>query len=110
MPTCNVGLDEREAVAGVAIEGADDTRRNRGIESERRTDGQNPLSFLERGRIPDRQRFEAFGVYLDQGHVGARISAYDLGLVLLARCKRNEDAVGLGDHIDRKSTRLNSSH
>src|SRR3546814_18867625 len=31
--------------------------------------------------------------------VGARISAYDLGLVLLARCKRNEDAVGLGDHM-----------
>src|SRR5690606_37990489 len=43
----DVRLDERQVVAGITVDGTDNTGRNGGFQTERRTDGQHPLPLLE---------------------------------------------------------------
>ena len=71
----DVGLDQRQQIAGVARLGADDAGRHRALEAERRADRDHPFADLELGDVADAHRGQAGRLDLDQRDVGALVGA-----------------------------------
>ncbi len=69
------------------------------VEAERRTDGQYPLAHLELLGITQLDGRQVLALDLEQGHVGARIGADQLGLQLAAVRQADDDLVGIGYHV-----------
>ena len=63
-----------------AVLGADDSGRNRGLQSERAADGQNPVAYLHTIRIAQLCSWQFFvGVDFNHGEIGVFIRAHQLG-------------------------------
>ncbi|MNH24443.1 hypothetical protein D3C79_843730 [compost metagenome] len=69
------------------------------VEAERRTDGQHPLAHLELLGITQLHDRQVLAFDLEQGHVGARVGADQLGLQLAAVRQADDDLVGIGYHV-----------
>ncbi|MNG32318.1 hypothetical protein D3C84_1183020 [compost metagenome] len=69
------------------------------VETERRTDGQHPLTDLELLGVTQLDGRQVLAFDLEQGHVGARIGADQLGLQLAAVRQADDDLVGIGHHM-----------
>src|SRR5690606_35952900 len=65
----DVRLDEGKIVARIATNGADDARGHGGVQAERRTESQHPLSLAHRRRIADAQHRRIIDVHLEQGDI-----------------------------------------
>ena len=85
-----------------AIQRRDDTRGNRLLVAERRTDGHDPLTHVELGGITDLDRRELGGVSileLDDGEVARGIVAHELSLVGGAVVHGHHVLVVAVDHV-----------
>ncbi|MNQ61493.1 hypothetical protein D3C85_758080 [compost metagenome] len=97
----HVGLDERYIVLvrQAAALGADDTGRHRVVEAEGRTDGQHPAAHLELVGLADLHDRQILALDLEQGDVGTRIGADELGFELAAVGQAHDDFIGIGHHM-----------
>src|SRR5690606_38458677 len=95
----NIGLNERQVITGVAIDGTDNTGSDGGIQTKGRPDGQHPLPFLERLGVTDGQGLQALGIDLDQGDIGTGIGPDDFSRVLFAVRHGHENTVGTFDNV-----------
>src|SRR3712207_350187 len=111
-----VGLDR--AVYGVIVgrfygasDAAHDPGRDADADVQRIADGDDRLSDPDAARVTERQRLENSlrGVHLHDRHVGRRVLADDLRLLLGAAGERDRNLFGtlydvlVGDDVDRKS-------
>ncbi|MNJ41517.1 hypothetical protein D3C77_364430 [compost metagenome] len=97
----NVGLDERHIGVvgqGTAL-GADDTFGHRVVETERRADRQHPLTHFQLAGVAQLDGWQVLAFDLEQGHVGTRVSADQLGLQFAAVGQADDDFVSVGNHM-----------
>ena len=97
-----VGLDEIVIGTGAddAALGADDAGRNGLLQAEGTADGHHPFADLQvRGAAQAGHGQVALGLDLDQGQVGLRIAADDLGLELALVLEFYLDVVGVFDDM-----------
>jgi hypothetical protein len=97
-----IGLDEAlELLGDVAAERADDARRDRGLQAERRADGNRPVAHLHAVRVgdPDRRQRVA-GVDFDDRDVGFGVRADQLGFVFCRIVGQFDfDVIGVLHHM-----------
>ncbi len=100
-----VRLDEalhRELLAqdvDVARLGADDTRRDGGVQPHGVANGQHPFAHLHLVGVHQGQGGQVFGFDLDEGEVGARVGAHHGGFEGAVVVQGHFDVVGIGDDV-----------
>ena len=97
----DVGLDERNKILlrQRTPLGADDSRRDRAVEAERRADGHHPFAHPEPLRITQFDHRQTAGLDLEQRNIGATVAADHLGLELAFVGQLDQHFVGIVDDV-----------
>src|SRR3546814_6324595 len=96
----------------------DDSRRDRAAKAKGIAYGDHPIADARRGAVPEFDERQATGIDLQNREIGCDITTDQLRLIFLTIGQDDSDAVNHGSGraagynmgVDRKSTRLNSSH
>jgi hypothetical protein len=97
----DVGLDEGHiGVRGqIAPFGADDSRRHRVLESERRADGRHPFADLQLPRIAQLHDRQVVRFDLEDGYVALLVRTDDLCFIFTPVRQLDGDFLGVGDDV-----------